>query len=314
MVVANERAVHEEDLHQRLESSVQSITAKLELITDSTNSSSVAHQQMMASLKEVSIGAHKQSAHVQDIVNNTESTTAEIESMVHDLNTIIEDAEHASVSAFEGASSMTTLKQEIDTFTAFFNELNSTFLLLSEKITETNEFAMSIQKITEQTNLLALNASIEAARAGEHGKGFAVVADEIRKLASITDETVVKIDSNLAQVNLFNKEALERLKNGLVHVSNQVRMVDDSNTTFTNLFTAMKNLQQNLTQFSESAHSIEKNGKSVDLATNEFAAIIAQSSNSIDELCIVIEKITKDQHTVTKNIEETYQQALNMIK
>lgn len=313
MLNANDRAVHEEQLHQRLEFSVQGITEKLELITDRTNNSNAAHQQMLASLKEVSVGAHKQSRHVQDIVQNTEETAIKIESMVHDLSDVVYEAENASISAVEGANSMTTLKSEIDSFTAFFNELNATFLSLSEKITETNNFAHSIHKITEQTNLLALNASIEAARAGEHGKGFAVVAEEIRKLASITDQTVVKIDQNLAQVNLFNKEALQRLDNGLVHVANQVLMVDNSNTTFTNLFNSMKNLQQNLKHFSTSAHSIETNSKSIELSTNEFATIIEQSSNSIDELCLVLAKINEDQHAVTHTIEETYQQAAKII-
>ncbi len=313
MVDANERAIHEEELHQRLETAVQRITEKLELITDSTNHSSAAHQQMLASLKEVSIGAHKQSAHVHDIVQSTELTNTELQSIVFELNQIINEAENASMSAVEGANSMTKLKTEIDTFTSFFNDLNRTFLSLSDKIAETNDFALSIKKITEQTNLLALNASIEAARAGEHGKGFAVVAEEIRKLASITDETVVKIDQNLDEVNLFNKQALERLNNGLHHVANQVELVDNSNSTFSNLFNAMKNLQQNLSQFSTSVNTIEQNGKSVEISTNEFATIIEQSTNSIDQLCNVLEKINDDQFIVTNNIEETYQQAVKII-
>lgn len=314
MIQANDRAVHEEHLHQRLESSVQGITSKLELITDSTNQSSAAHQQMLASLKEVSIGAHKQSDHVQSIVQSTELTHRELNSIVTELNKIVTEAEDGSVSAVDGVNSMTKLKQEIDQFTAFFNELNTTFMSLSDKINETNQFAYSIHKITEQTNLLALNASIEAARAGEHGKGFAVVAQEIRKLASLTDDTVLKIDENLAQVNSYNKLALDRLTHGLNHVEIQVQMIESSNNTFTDLFKAMNNLQLNLTQFSTSVKSIERNGESVQIATNEFAAIIEQSTSSIDQLCNVLEKITKDQADVTKNIEETYQRALKIIQ
>lgn len=313
MNTADERALHEEELHRRLEDSVQGITGKLELIKDSMTNLSASHQQMFASLKEVSTGAHKQSDHVHEIVEHTEATTKEIGNMVTDLKLIIEEAEQASISAVDGANSMSKLKVEIDTFTSFFNDLNLTFLTLSEKITETNDFANSIQKITEQTNLLALNASIEAARAGEHGKGFAVVAEEIRKLANMTDSTVVKIDQNLAQVNLFNKEALGRLANGLSHVANQVQMVDDTSSTFANLYNGMKNLQQNLSQFSTSAISIEKNSQSIELATNEFAAIIAQSSNSIDELCVMLENINGNQYSSSKNVEDTYQQALNLI-
>ena len=313
MIEANDRAISEGQLHQHLEHSVQSITSKLELITDSTNHSSAAHQQMLASLKEVSIGAHKQSSFVQNIVQSTEHTNEELHSIVSELTNIVERAEQASMRTVDGANAMTKLKQEIQSFTAFFNELNTTFLSLSEKITETNIFATSIHQITEQTNLLALNASIEAARAGEHGKGFAVVADEIRKLASITDEMVLKIDQNLAQVNNYNKQALDRLEDGISHVMNQEHMVEQSSEMFNNLFSAMKTLQQNLQQFSTSVQSIENNAASIEVATSEFAAIIEQSTNSIDQLCVMLENINEEQHSVTKNIEETYQQAVKII-
>ena len=75
----------------------------------------------------------------------------------------------------------------------------------------------------------------------------------------------------------------------------------------------MKQLQKNLIKFSKSVSNIEENAKSIEVSTNDFAAIIEQSTNSIDQLCEVLEKINKDQYHVTKNIEETYQQALSII-
>lgn len=314
MLDANDRAVREEDLHHRLENSVQSITSKLELITDSTNSSTVAQQQMLASVNEINIGAHRQSDFVREIVHSTELTTNEIALMVEQLESIVNEAENASTNAADGAQAMNDMKIEIDSFTAFFNELNNTFIALSSKIKETNQFAHDIKKITEQTNLLALNASIEAARAGEHGKGFAVVAEEIRKLAGITDTTLVKIDANLSQVNLFNNEALNRLKGGLKHVKMQVDMTDRSNITFNSLFNSMKNLQRELEQFSKAANSIENNSKAIEGSTNEFASIIEQSSSAIDQLQTVLAQINIDQLGITKNIEDTYHQALAIVE
>ena len=312
MTDADEKAEHEKVLHTKLENAIDTITSSLEVITENTNEAVTAQNHMLESVMEVNAGAHKQSDHVHEIVTSTESTTKQITKMVQQLNTILQEAENASVSAADGAKAMNDMKNEIDSFTTFFNQLNDTFNLLSKTINETNQFAHDIQKITDQTNLLALNASIEAARAGEHGKGFAVVADEIRKLASITDATLVKIDTNLSQVNGFNKEALAKLEDGLQHIAGQVAMTDRSNSTFTMLFNAMKTLQSELQQFSQAASEIELNSNTIQVSTNEFAAIIEESSNTIDQLSKTLQKIAAKQTIIRKNIEETYHSALSL--
>lgn len=309
---ADQQATHEKELHHRLDSAISTITSKLEVITDNTNDAASAQMRMLQSVKEVSAGAHRQSDHVHDIANSTESTSKQIAQMVTQLNEIVYDAESASVSAADGAKAMNDMKLEIDSFTTFFTQLNDTFNSLSKTIDETNQFAHDIQKITDQTNLLALNASIEAARAGEHGKGFAVVAEEIRKLASITDATLVKIDENLSQVNIYNKEALSKLEDGLLHVTTQVDMTERSNGTFTNLFNSMKKLQTELQQFSKATAEIEQNSSAIQVSTNEFAAIIEQSSSVIDQLTDTLSKITEKQAVIKSNIEETYHSALSL--
>ncbi|WP_413362866.1 methyl-accepting chemotaxis protein [Lysinibacillus sp. 3P01SB] len=312
MTDAHKKALREEKLHSHLENSVQNITTRLELITESTNTAAFAQQNMLNSVHEVREGAHRQADYVHEIVLSTEATTNEIAQMVQQLEQIVSEAESASMNAADGARAMNDMKQEIDLFTAFFNELHTTFIALSGKIDETNHFATDIKRITEQTNLLALNASIEAARAGEHGKGFAVVAEEIRKLAQITDQTLVKIDTNLNNVNSYNKDALGKLQNGLNHITMQVSVTDRANNTFNELFEALKKLQNDLTVFSRATSSIENNSKSILMSTNEFAAIIEESSQAVDQLGIVLEKVNNEQQLITNNIEETYQNALSI--
>lgn len=119
MTDAHEKALREEKLHSHLENSVQNITTRLELITESTNTAAFAQQNMLNSVHEVREGAHRQADYVHEIVLSTEATTNEIAQMVQQLEQIVSEAESASMNAADGARAMNDMKQEIDLFTAF---------------------------------------------------------------------------------------------------------------------------------------------------------------------------------------------------
>ena len=312
MDTANSKALEEEKLHSHLEQSVTQITSKLQSMNDASVMMTTEQQQMITSIDEIVIGAHKQSEHVHEIVANTDATVHEISSIVEQLQQIINQAENSSIEAQNGAMAMNTLKDDIEQFTTFFSQLEQTFENLTNKIQETNDFAIAIKNITDQTNLLALNASIEAARAGEHGKGFAVVAEEIRKLAHMTDETLIKIDSNLKDVNLHNEEALQKLNVGISQISRQVTSTNETNETFNNLYRSMITLQESLKKFSFATTSIEHNSQSILMSTNEFASIIDQSSQAIGGLQQLLQSIQDGQQKIISDIEQTYREASNL--
>lgn len=123
---------------------------------------------------DVSGGASEQAATVEEIGA----------SVMEMLSTISLNAENAKKTEQVAASSsqMASDSQEAVTDTVHLMKQ------VAEKISV-------IQEIAAQTRLLSLNASIEAARAGESGKGFSVVASEVSKLAELSAQAAVEIDT-----------------------------------------------------------------------------------------------------------------------
>lgn len=306
------KAVEEEALALKLEDAVVKITSNLEQVLTNTNVAGISQREMLAAVNEVSIGSQQQADRIVDIAENTEETHATLQEISGGLGQVVIQTNEAGTKANEGIAKTTELKDSIDTFSIFFNELFETFNILSKKIDETNGFATSIKEITDQTNLLALNASIEAARAGEHGKGFAVVADEIRKLSSVTDETLAKIDENLIEVNRYNELAVMKLSEGSTQVTLQTKAANDASETFINLFEAMSKLQEDLSIFIGGFGTIGENSEAIRERTTEFAAIIQQSTATIEELNATLTELTDEQDQISLYINETYEEAISL--
>ncbi|MBK3494597.1 hypothetical protein JFL43_06960 [Viridibacillus sp. YIM B01967] len=308
-----EKAQQETILMDKLSTSVQMITTNLQSITQNTESTTVAQREMLIAVNEISAGSEQQADRIADIVQNSEATTKTIRSVSGSLKDAVQQSSQAGNQANDGATIMQGMKNDIDDFTKFFIDLSKSFKDLTEKISETNSFTVAIRQITEQTNLLALNASIEAARAGEHGKGFAVVADEIRKLASVTDETLVKIDSNLRNVNEYNDVTLLKLEDGMNKVYKQVTEAEHSTTAFNELSHTMETLQQQMTQLLTSMTQIEGNSETIQHSTTEFAAVIEESTAALEELNATLVNLTDEQAQIADYVNQTYEVA-NSIK
>lgn len=307
-----EKMRKEEQLAQKLDQAVEKITSNLGQLQVSSETSVSSQREMLVAINEVSASSQNQADHIMEISESTENTHSSVTRISGQMGELAIQTDEAGLKAEEGTHQISELKQQIDHFSKFFEELDETFKILSDKIKETNTFAGTIKEITEQTNLLALNASIEAARAGEKGKGFAVVADEIRKLAGLTDGTLKKIDLNLSEVNTFNELSVGKLQDGLRQVAEQVKVADRSNTSFAELFGTMTTLQSALHAFMDDFEYIAKSSETVSERTVEFASIIQESTAAIEEMNATLTELTNEQEQIAEYIQETHEEAVQL--
>ncbi|TDF34508.1 PAS domain S-box protein [Alteromonadaceae bacterium M269] len=135
---------------------------------------------------QVSVAIEEMVATINEVANNTASTSQRVESVHHDCK-IASDA-------------MADTMEKVSKLAEDVSRSSEAATGLAEEAETIGNVMQEIQGIADQTNLLALNAAIEAARAGEHGRGFSVVADEVRALSTRTHGATEQIKSSIDEI------------------------------------------------------------------------------------------------------------------
>jgi len=175
-------------------SSITSVLANADAVTDELSKTA-------RTLSSMAHAASQQSV-------ETSSSAGETSANLHSVSTAA-DQLGDSVQAIEGQLQDAT--GIVRRASSMADEANQTMGVLTTAAQHIDEVVGFIRNIAGQTNLLALNATIEAARAGEAGRGFAVVASEVKALAIQTAKATEEISSQIAEVQLATKRAVDNV-------------------------------------------------------------------------------------------------------
>lgn len=292
-----------------LESQISGILDGVQTVNDMLQLNVHAQDEMKTAVAEVAAGSATQSEQISMISDHSASTLSAMQELNEVTQELIIESNTAVETALDGENKVERLSVEMSDIHEIVNDLNSTFTVLTSKIEETNSFIENITQISQQTNLLALNASIEAARAGEAGKGFSVVAEEIRKLAEMTKDTASKIAENLAEVNISNANASEKMEMSNNKILITIESSSDVAKAFQNLTKVMNSLNEKFEGFQQSSQDVIMKTDEVGSSTAELAAIIEQASASLEEVSATIESLTNDHNTMVQYMQKTANQA-----
>jgi len=147
------------------------------------------------------------------------------------------------------ASTIEEISAQTEEIAATSRTLTNTAKNSNARLRETDGVLSLIKSIVSQTNLLGLNAAIESARVGEHGRGFAVVAQEIRKLATTSTESIMKIEQivNAIQVDSSRTcKEMEQIDDIISQISGAITHVAGAMQQTSELALKLDNLADNL--------------------------------------------------------------------
>ncbi|MCJ8338978.1 MAG: methyl-accepting chemotaxis protein [Pseudomonadales bacterium] len=224
------------------------MTRKLQIMVRKINTTS---QSLAAAAEETLTISEQNSQRIFRQQVETSSLASAITEMSASIGEVASNAESASLVAQTASSDTTQVKRVVDetvaSITSLSHRVSSISVAMnsvginSQKIGSVIEV---IQGIAEQINLLALNATIEAARAGEQGRGFAVVADEVRTLAYKTQDSTVKVEKVISELQCTVAEAVSEMSNG-------EKMVQQSVSAATEAGLELKNILHEITTITD---------------------------------------------------------------
>lgn len=307
-------AEEQKNQKQRIQHNMSNILNEVAYSNERIQNSLVAQNEMSSSLNEISVASQQQSEQIGYISNNAGETYQVMNQLQQLLDKLSSEAEKTQEITTLGEEKVYLFGQEAHQIHTFVEDLNKTLFDLTVNIKETNSYSDKIKGISEQTNLLALNASIEAARAGEAGKGFSVVAEEIRKLAESTKQTADNITVNLQKVNNDNNASLKKMETSQQSFESVLDTSEEIVSYFKELKEVFNSLKSELQVSRGLAHDVLDKSQSVEKSTTELAAILEETSASLEQMNTTVETVTIDNEKIAASMNATTENAKELLK
>ncbi len=234
-------------------------------------------QEMTAIASEVSSGNN-------DLSKRTEMQAASLEETASTMEEISSTIKASAENSVAGNEKMLESKHAIGKAGEIIAETASNIEEVYESSMKIADITKVIESIAFQTNILALNAAVEAARAGEQGKGFAVVASEVRNLAQTTQDSVKDISSLIA-------DADDKIKRATNTARESKTLFDEIEVKIEETANMMRDISAASLEQQEGVLQINKAITEIDMATQQNAALVEESTASADALLSKIKEL-----------------------
>jgi methyl-accepting chemotaxis protein len=268
------------------------VATSAEHLKNSAEQSAKASEQIATTIQQVSLGASEQATESQQTVEATTRLFEGNQKVIKNADEVLNAAERAAHAAQDGSEKIIGLINQIGKIEVEISSVAVVTDLLKKRSDEIGDILQLITQMAEQTNLLSLNASIEAARAGEYGRGFAVVADEVRKLADGSTQAINNITEILNEIQNESLEVAGKVSAGVEEVITGTRMAQEARIAFEKIVKTSQESDDKVKVISQEIQKMVEEVKTVQLMSENIAAIAEQSSSGSQEVAAVAEEQT----------------------
>lgn len=291
---------------------LEGVSGNLSISSGSVASSS---EEVAASITEIAQGATRQADNILETVELLEKFSDNLVVANNELEVVSDSSNKIKNSADTGAVKIEELNKAVEQVEKTFLYVTDKVKVLNDNVTKINTITEVITSVAEQTNLLALNASIEAARAGESGKGFAVVADEIRKLAEQVLDSSKNINAIVATVTNNTKELSKTSEIASGFIVGQSKIVENTVGSLKEILEEtekivpqIKSVHEMLNTTVKSKDEIISNIQNFASASQEISASTEAVTASVEEETAAAEELNKTANSLSdmsKNLSES---------
>jgi len=274
-----------------IDSRISELNTNISLITESSNNTTAAMQEMAKSIQEEAGSIYE--------INKTMADSLEIVYETRDISKGISNkADMVNDKVSQGWNTMQQMNDQFNIISDTITIANTTVYELQSSMNTVNKLLEEITEIASQTNLLALNAAIESARAGEQGRGFAVVAEEIRKLADQSTRIVNDITQVTKALSNKSQEAFEKVDQGS-------SAVKEGNELISNISIYFNDIKDT---FADTNREISKGLSKIDVVAEQFINVQSQ----IDNIASIAEENAAATEEALSTIEDANSQVIQI--
>ncbi|MCM3748677.1 methyl-accepting chemotaxis protein [Paenibacillus pasadenensis] len=304
-VEAEAQLLKEQERERMTLQSVQTLSQSMSEIRMNGQENEASFQEMNTAFQEMSSGVTSQAEAMAQISSQVSDSAVQMERMMQTLGGMVERIQQTSEASSEGSRVVEELSLTIQQFQASLDGMKSRFEGLTDTIRSILPFTASIQDIARRTNLLSLNASIEAARAGEHGSGFGVVATEIRKLALTAGDTAERMTDSLNLAAVQTEQSAEAMNENARKMEESLGHVARTSSAFLGIQHSVEVLHADAGHIAGEMDSVSSSSREVEERVSDFAAVVQQSSATLEELLATVETLVRQNSILHGRIEES---------